>query len=142
MFSQPYLKENLSMNVPSNLKYAKTDEWVRIDGNVATIGVSDYAQSQLSDVVYVEIIAAVGEHVAKNSTIVTIESVKAAADVNAPVSGTVLEVNEGLSQTPELVNNAPYEAAWMLKIEIENPMDLDSLMDAAGYQSYCEGRSH
>jgi glycine cleavage system H protein len=142
MFSHLFLKEKLSMNVPTNLKYAKTDEWVKLDGNVATIGVSDYAQSQLSDVVYVEISAAVGEHVAKNSTIVTIESVKAAADVNAPVSGKVLAVNEGLSQTPELVNNDPYEAAWMLKIEVENPADLDSLMDAAGYQTYCEERSH
>ncbi len=130
------------MNVPSNLKYAKTDEWVKVDGNIATIGVSDYAQSQLSDVVYVEIIAAEGEHISKNSTVVTIESVKAAADVNAPVSGKVLAVNEGLSQTPEVVNNDPYEAAWMLKVEIENPADLDSLLDAAGYQSYCEERSH
>jgi glycine cleavage system H protein len=130
------------MNVPSNLKYAKTDEWVKVEGNVATIGVSDYAQSQLSDVVYVEIIHSVGDKVAKNTTVVTIESVKAAADVNAPVSGKVLAINEGLSQTPEVVNNDPYEAAWMLKVEIENPADLDSLMDAAAYQSYCEERSH
>jgi glycine cleavage system H protein len=130
------------MNVPSNLKYAKTDEWVKVEGKVATIGVSDYAQSQLSDVVYVEIIAAVGEHVTKNGTVVTIESVKAAADVNAPVSGKVLSVNEGLPQIPEAVNDDPYEAAWMLKIEIENPAELDSLMDAAGYKSYCEERSH
>jgi glycine cleavage system H protein len=142
MFSQLFLKENPSMNVPSNLKYAKTDEWVKVEGNVATIGVSDYAQSQLSDVVYVEIIHAVGDKVAKNTTVVTIESVKAAADVNAPVSGKVLAVNEGLSQTPEVVNNDPYEAAWMLKVEMENPADLDSLMDAAAYQSYCEERSH
>ncbi len=130
------------MNVPANLKYAKTDEWVRLDGKIATIGISDYAQSQLSDVVYVEIIAAVGEQVIKNHTVATIESVKAAADVNAPVSGKVLAVNEALSQTPEEVNSAPYETAWMLKIEIENPADLDSLLDAAGYTSYCEERSH
>lgn len=130
------------MNVPSNLKYAKTDEWVKVDGNIATVGISDYAQSQLSDVVYVEIIAGVGEAVTKNHTIATIESVKAAADVNAPVSGKVLAVNEALAQTPEEVNNSPYETAWMLKIEIENPADLDSLLDAAGYTSYCEERSH
>jgi glycine cleavage system H protein len=130
------------MNVPADLKFAKTDEWVKIVGNVATVGISDYAQSQLSDVVYVEISASTGEHVSKNTTVATIESVKAAADINVPVSGTVLEVNEGLAQTPEKVNEDPYGVAWMLKIEIDNPADLNSLMDAAGYQSYCEERSH
>ena len=130
------------MNVPSNLKYAKTDEWVKVDGKIATIGISDYAQSQLSDVVYVEVIVSVKDGVKKNATIATIESVKAAADVNAPVSGKVVAVNEALSKTPELVNSDPFGQAWMLKIEIEKPADLDSLMDAAGYQSYCEERSH
>lgn len=130
------------MNVPSNLKYAKTDEWVKVDGKVATIGVSDYAQSQLSDVVYVEINVGVGDAVTKGKTVVTIESVKAAADVNAPVSGRVVAVNEDLSQTPEAVNSDPYGSAWMLKIEIENPADLDSLLDAAAYQAFCEERSH
>jgi glycine cleavage system H protein len=130
------------MNVPSNLKYAKTDEWVKVEGKVATIGVSDYAQSQLSDVVYVEINVAVGDTVAKGKTVVTIESVKAAADVNAPISGRVIAINEDLSQTPEAVNSDPYGSAWMLKIEIENPADLDSLMDAAAYQAFCETRSH
>ena len=128
------------MNVPTDLKYAKTDEWVKVEGNIATVGVSDYAQSQLSDVVYVEISAAVGDHVSKNDTIVTIESVKAAADVNAPVSGEVVEINENLSQTPETINNDPFGDAWLVKIKIENPADLDSLLDAAGYQSYCEER--
>lgn len=104
------------------------------------MGVSDYAQSQLSDVVYVEISAAVGDHVAKNDTIVTIESVKAAADVNAPVSGEVIETNENLSQTPETINNDPFGEAWLVKIKMENPADLEGLLDAAGYQSYCEER--
>lgn len=130
------------MNVPTNLKYAKTDEWVKMDGKIATIGISDYAQSQLSDVVYVEITVSESEAVKKNSTVATIESVKAAADVNAPVSGKVVAVNEALPQSPELVNTEPYTQAWMLKIEIENPADLDSLMDAAGYEKYCEERSH
>ena len=130
------------MNVPSNLKYAKTDEWVKIDGKIATIGISDYAQSQLSDVVFVEVIVSDNDMVKKNTTIATIESVKAAADVNAPVSGKVVAVNEALPQTPEIVNSDPFGQAWMLKIEIENPADLDSLMDAAGYQKYCEERSH
>lgn len=128
------------MNIPTDLKYAKTDEWVKIEGNIAIVGISDYAQSQLSDVVYVEITAAVGEHISKNEAIVTIESVKAAADVNAPVSGEVVEINENLSNTPETVNNDPYGEAWLVKIKMENPSDLDSLLDAAGYQSYCEER--
>ena len=128
------------MNVPTDLKYAKTDEWVKVEGNIATMGVSDYAQSQLSDVVYVEISAAVGDHVAKNDTIVTIESVKAAADVNAPVSGEVIETNENLSQTPETINDDPFGEAWLVKIKMENPADLEGLLDAAGYQSYCEER--
>jgi glycine cleavage system H protein len=128
------------MNVPTDLKYAKTDEWVKVEGNIATMGVSDYAQSQLSDVVYVEISAAVGDHVSKNDTIVTIESVKAAADVNAPVSGEVIEINENLSQTPETINNDPYGEAWLVKIKMENPADLESLLDAADYQSHCEER--
>jgi glycine cleavage system H protein len=130
------------MNIPVNLKYAKTDEWVKMDGKIATIGISDYAQSQLSDVVYVEITVGENDTVKKNTTVATIESVKAAADVNAPVSGKVVAVNETLPQSPELVNSEPYEKAWMLKVEIENLADLDSLMDAAGYQKYCEERSH
>lgn len=130
------------MNVPENLKFAKTDEWVKVDGNIATVGISDYAQSQLSDVVYVEVTVSVGDKAKKNTTIATIESVKAAADVNAPVTGKVVAVNEDLPQSPELVNSDPYGAAWMLKIEIENPAELASLLDAAGYSTYCEERSH
>lgn len=130
------------MNVPSDLKYARTDEWVKVDGNIATIGISDYAQSQLSDVVYVEISVAVGDQANKNTTVATIESVKAAADVNAPVSGKVVAVNEDLASTPEKVNADPFGAAWMLKIQIANPADLENLMDAAMYQKFCEERSH
>jgi glycine cleavage system H protein len=130
------------MNVPTNLKYAKTDEWVKVEGNVITMGISDYAQSQLSDVVYVEISVGEGDQAKKNTTIATIESVKAAADVNAPVSGKVIAINESLPQTPEVVNSDPYGAAWMLKIQIENPAELDSLMDASSYQAFCEERSH
>ena len=129
------------MNVPTNLKYAKTDEWVMVKGDVATIGISDYAQSQLSDIVYVEISAAVGDHISKNATIVTVESVKAAADVIAPVSGEVIEINENLSQTPEAINNDPYGEAWMLKLKMDNLADLESLLEAKGYQAYCEERS-
>jgi len=124
------------MNIPSNLKYTSTDEWVKVDGNIATIGVTDHAQEQLSDVVFVEITLSVGDKAAKKSTIATVESVKAAADVNLPVSGKVVAVNEDLPQTPELVNSDPYGKAWMIKIEMENVGELDSLMDATGYEKH------
>lgn len=130
------------MKVQANNKYANTDEWVSIEGNIATVGISDFAQDQLSDVVFVEITAATGEIVKKNTTVATIESVKAAADVNAPVSGKVVAVNDDLSNTPETVNSDPFGAAWLLKIEMSNPAELDTLMDAKAYEEYCNGRSH
>ncbi len=130
------------MKVQANLKYSSTDEWVSVAGKVATIGITDFAQNQLSDIVYVEIKVSNGEEVSKNSPLATLESVKAAADVNTPVSGKVIGTNEGLSQTPEMVNSDPYGGAWMVKIELANPADLDSLMDAAAYEKFCEGRGH
>jgi glycine cleavage system H protein len=130
------------MKIQANLKYASSDEWLLIEGNVATLGVSDYAQEQLSDIVFVEISAAVGEAIKKNSTIGTIESVKAASDVNTPVSGKVIAVNDNLSNSPEQVNTDPFGAAWMLKIELSNPAEVDSLMDATAYEKYCADRSH
>jgi glycine cleavage system H protein len=130
------------MSSPSDLKYSKTDEWVKVEGNIGVVGVSDYAQSQLSDVVYVEIKLSVGDTIAKNNPIASLESVKAAADVNAPVSGKVVAINEKLSDTPELVNSDPYGQAWMVKIELSDPDELKSLMDAADYDSYCQGRDH
>jgi glycine cleavage system H protein len=130
------------MNIPTNLKYTKSDEWVKVDGTVATIGISDYAQEQLSDIVYVEIPIEVGEHLQRNTTCATLESVKAAADVNLPVSGTITEINEKLPQTPEVVNSAPFGAGWMLKITLDDTKELNDLMDAAAYQKYCEERSH
>jgi glycine cleavage system H protein len=130
------------MNIPANLKYTGSDEWVLVEGNVATIGVSDFAQDQLSDIVFVEIAVGVGDQVSKNDTGATLESVKAAADVALPVSGKVIEINEALSQTPEVVNTEPYSKAWMIKIELSNPAELDFLMDAAAYEKYCQERSH
>jgi glycine cleavage system H protein len=130
------------MNIPADLKYTKTDEWVKVDGNIATIGVTDYAQQQLSDIVYVEITPAKGETVKKNTPCATVESVKAAADVNLPVSGKVLEVNESLSSTPEAINSDPYIKAWMVKIELSNAGEVAELMDAKAYESYCQGRGH
>jgi len=130
------------MNVPKNLKYSSTDEWVKVDGNTATIGISDYAQSQLSDIVYVEITASAGQKLAKSAAIASVESVKAASDVNAPVSGKVVAVNDGLGKSPEVVNSDPYGAAWMVKLELANPAEVNALMDAAAYEKFCEGRGH
>lgn len=128
------------MNTPVNLKYAKTDEWVKVENKIGTIGVTDYAQDQLSDVVFVEVIVSAGDKVQKGSVFGTIESVKAAADVNLPVSGTVVEVNEALPDKPELVNTEPYGQAWLVKIELSNPSELDALMDAGAYEKFCEER--
>jgi glycine cleavage system H protein len=125
------------MNTPKNLKYAKTDEWVKLDGNIATIGVSDYAQDQLS---VIEFNRETDDAVTKDDALATIESVKAAGDVNSPVSGKVLEVNEGLSDIPETINDDPYEKGWLYKIEISDPSEVDEMMDAAAYEKYCEGR--
>lgn len=130
------------MNIPSNLKFAQSDEWVRVDGNIAVIGVSDYAQEALSDVVFFEAVVSEGEDVSASSQIATLESVKAAADVNSPVSGKVVAINEELGSSPELVNSDPYGKAWMIKIEMSNPAELDKMMDAAAYETYCAGRSH
>lgn len=130
------------MNIPSNLKYTKTDEWVKVDGNIGTVGITDYAQNQLSDIVYVEITVSEGDTVKKETTCATLESVKAAADVTLPVSGTVASVNEALADTPEQVNSDPFGNAWMVKIELSDAKELNSLMDAAAYKAYCEERSH
>ncbi|MEA5078525.1 MAG: glycine cleavage system protein GcvH [Anaerolineaceae bacterium] len=130
------------MKFQANYKYANTDEWVSVDGNIATIGISDFAQDQLSDVVFVEISAGIGDAVKKGATIATVESVKAASDVNAPVSGKVVAVNDALSNTPETVNSDPFGAAWLLKVELSSPAELDTLMDAAAYEKFCAERSH
>ena len=130
------------MNAPANLKYTKSDEWVKLDGNMATVGITDYAQEQLSDVVFVEITVDVDDQVKKQAHIATIESVKAAADVNSPVSGKVIEINQNLANAPEKVNTEPFGAAWMLKIEISNPAEMSELMDAKAYEEHCSARSH
>lgn len=123
------------MNIPSDLKYTENDEWVRVEGNTGTIGITDHAQEQLSDIVYVEIIVSEGDEVSKGDSCATIESVKAAADVYMPVSGKVIAVNEALPDTPELVNSEPYGGAWMVKVELSDPSELDGLLDAGAYQA-------
>jgi glycine cleavage system H protein len=128
------------MNIPPDLKYTENDEWIRVEGETGTIGITDFAQDQLSDVVYVEVIAEEGESLDLGDACATVESVKAAADVYMPVSGTVIEVNEDLGDTPELVNTDPYGQAWMVKVELSNPEELDDLMDAKAYEKFCEER--
>jgi glycine cleavage system H protein len=122
------------MNIPGNLKYTESNEWVNLECNLGTIGISDYAQGQLSDIVFAEVIVSEGDQVKKGDTIATIESVKAAADVYSPVSGKVTGVNDGLGGTPEVINSDPYGAAWIVKIELDNPAELNSLLDASAYE--------
>jgi len=130
------------MKLVPGLKYSMSDEWVKVDGNMALIGITDYAQSQLSDVVFVEIIVAPGDAVKKTDIVATLESVKAAADVATPVSGKVVGINESIPQAPEDVNSDPYGKAWMVKVELANPAELNDLMDSAAYEKYCSERSH
>jgi glycine cleavage system H protein len=129
------------MNIPADLKYSKNDDWVRVEGTAATAGITDYAQDQLSDVVYVEL-PAVGEAFEKDHRYGTVESVKAASDLSLPVSGTITAANDTLSSAPETVNKDPYGAGWMVKFTLTKPAELDQLMDAAAYQKYCEERQH
>jgi len=128
------------MKTPKDLKYTKTDEWIKVEGDEATIGITDFAQDQLSDIVYVELLVEEDDSTAKGSGIATIESVKAAADVNSPASGTVTAINEELEDTPELLNNDPFEAGWIIKITLDDPSELDGLMSAEEYEAYNEER--
>jgi len=128
------------METPAELKYAKTDEWVRVEGEFAVIGITDYAQEQLSDVVFVEVPFSIGDKGKKNTQCATVESVKAAADVNFPVSGELVEINDALSSSPELLNSDPFGKAWILKVKMSDPAELNELMDSGAYIKYCEGR--
>lgn len=130
------------MSVPNNLKYTKTDEWIKVEGKVGTVGITDYAQDQLSDIVFFEAAVAPGEPVKKEATVATVESVKAAADVSSPVSGKVVSINDSLPNTPEIVNSDPFGKAWMIKIEFSDPSELNALMDSAAYEEYIKERSH
>jgi len=130
------------MNTPKELKYAKSDEWVKVEGNIATVGISDHAQDQLSDIVFVEMTVSVDDVVAQGDSGATIESVKAAADVNFPVSGKVVEINEALADSPETLNEDPYGNGWMIKLELSDAAELDSLMDASAYEKHCEEAGH
>jgi glycine cleavage system H protein len=123
------------MKAPTELKYSKNDEWIRVEDDIATMGITDYAQDQLSDVVFVEIVAFEGDELDQGETCAVVESVKAAADVYMPVSGEIIEINEKLMDSPELINEDPFGDAWMVKIKMTNPSELDGLMDADTYKN-------
>ncbi len=122
------------MNNPTNLRYTSDHEWIRVEGQEAYVGITDYAQSELGEIVFVDV-PTVGEVVAKDETFGSIEAVKTVSDLNIPVTGEVLEFNETLNDHPELVNNDPYGEGWIVKIAIKEAAELDTLLDAAGYEA-------
>lgn len=126
------------MEFPENLRYSRDHEWVRVDGDRATIGISDYAQDSLQDVVYIEL-PEVGRQLQQGDIFGSIESVKTVSDLIAPVSGEVVAVNEDLTQATEIVNQDPYTAGWMIVVEMDDPSEVDSLMTAEQYREYVEG---
>ncbi|MDR0802342.1 glycine cleavage system protein GcvH [Fluviicola sp.] len=122
------------MNIPANLKYTKDHEWVSVEGDVATIGITDFAQSELGDIVYVEI-ETVGETMDQEEVFGSVEAVKTVSDLFLPVSGEIIGLNEGLESNPEAVNKDPYGEGWMIKVKMSNPGEADALLDAAGYKA-------
>jgi glycine cleavage system H protein len=122
------------MNFPANLKYTKDHEWIKIDGNIGTIGISDYAQGELGDIVYIDINPDITE-ITIGETFGTIEAVKTVSDMYAPVSGKIVEINKRLNDEPQLVNSDPYNEGWIIKIEIADLTQLDELSDSAAYQA-------
>ena len=127
---------NIMSKVIEGIKYADSHEWVKVEGNVATIGISDYAQHSLGDIVYVDL-PSEGEEIGKGEEFGAVESVKAASDLYSPVSGTIIEINNALEGEPELINQDAYEN-WIIKVELADPSELDSLLDAADYEKICE----
>ncbi len=125
------------MNTPANLKYTKSDEW--FDPASGKAGLTDYAQSQLSDIVFLEIFASTGETIEAGKALASVESVKAAGEIYAPVSGKIVSANQSLTEKPETLNSDPYVEGWIVQIE---GGDGSGLMDAAAYEKYCEGRAH
>lgn len=121
------------MNFPEGIKYTEEHEWISLDGDVATIGITDFAQGELGDIVFVEV-ETVGESLAENEVFGTVEAVKTVSDLYLPVSGEVLEVNERLADEPELINNDPFGEGWIIKLKVDNVADLEGLMDADAYK--------
>lgn len=122
------------MNFPTDLKYTKEHEWVRVEGNIATIGITDFAQGELGDIVYVEV-ETLDDTIAKDEVFGSVEAVKTVSDLYMPVSGTIIEFNDSLESEPETVNTDPYGAGWMIKVEMSDESELEDLMDAAAYEA-------
>lgn len=123
------------MNFPAELRYTKEHEWVKLEGDIATVGITDFAQSELGDIVYVEI-ETVGQSIDKDGIFGSVEAVKTVSDLFLPISGEVLEVNPALNEQPELVNSDPFGEGWMIKMKVSNIADIDSLMDVETYQAH------
>ena len=121
------------MKFPENLKYTKEHEWVKLEGDIATVGITDFAQRELGDIVYVEV-ETKGDTLAKDEIFGTVEAVKTVSDLFMPVSGEIVEVNEALEDSPELVNEDPYDKGWMIKIRVTETSEMDSLLDATAYE--------
>ena len=128
------------MNYPANFRYTKEHEWVQVEGNVATIGITDHAQHELGDIVYVDL-PKVGANAEAGKTFGSVESVKAVSDIYAPVSGEIVEVNDGLSSAPEKLNSDPHGAAWLIKVRVTTQDEIKQLMTAADYQQYVGAES-
>jgi glycine cleavage system H protein len=122
------------MNFPANLRYTKDHEWISLEGNVATVGITDFAQGELGDIVFVEV-ETIGKPLAAGEVFGTVEAVKTVSDLYLPVSGTISELNPELANSPELINQDPYGKGWMIRMTVDNPEDVAALMDAAGYES-------
>ena len=130
-----YLRyKSFIMNYPDNLRYTKDHEWISLEGNIATIGITAFAQSELGDIVYVEV-ETIGKPLKAGAVFGTVEAVKTVSDLFLPVSGTVNELNPALANSPELINNDPYGEGWMVKMTVDNPADVEGLLDAAGYEA-------
>jgi glycine cleavage system H protein len=125
------------MNIPKNLKYTKNHEWIKVDGDIATIGITDFAQGELGDIVYVEV-EAMDEELDREDVFGTVEAVKTVSDLYMPLSGEVVEFNEELEDEPENVNTDPYEKGWMVKIKLSNKSELDDLLDNEGYKDHID----
>ncbi len=124
----------LTMNFPKSLRYTKDHEWIKLDGNVATIGITDYAQRELGDIVYVEV-ETIGKSLKAGDVFGTVEAVKTVSDLFLPVDGTITELNAALANSPESVNSDPYGEGWMVKMTVTNPADVEALMDATAYEA-------
>ena len=129
------------MNIPKELKYSNDHEWVKVDGDVAYIGVSDFAQAQLGDIVFVEI-PDEGREIKAGETFSVIESVKAVSDIIAPVSGKIVKVNDALGDTPEVINQDPYVEGWIVAVELSDPSEMDALLDAGAYEKLTAEGGH